>query len=815
MMSGAMADTRSQPTEEGSVLRWPKEKEKDPEPGELDPQEYHAALGTHRVFVKMAERKFEQVPHPSKRPELDHFLPALDAHRSNHTVLIDGPRGSGKTAVMLRLIHDWSELLRGNEIPNAPAEVAGQKEKKFEIVPVGLLDLEAVPQTANLATRVAGQFERVVAAMERRGVNDEPPRAAWATLESDALKSRQKWQRFVNAAALEWDRSLERRRATIDPEAYAVEVEQAESRGMHARESFREFVDALVKDWESWSPRRTAVPFFVVPIDDADLNPGRVVELFGLLRTLWHPRVGYLLTGDSGLFVHVLTSQFHSQINAPLLGEQRADGLFRALTLRAPNDAAERLARDYYQKAVSLENCLRLQALPGSIRLNFVRKSLRSSEALSILAKYIEADNVSSLALPGRWRKLKDLRDLIDSRKNIVPGELALRFWQDALDDSVLAGNELDEMRKLVELTDQLNFVGTTWPALSFYPTPPPFLPATVPALAAGVRTKDARAIPQFGRKLRASFRYNDKQEDERRYVGTVQSPQNVRWLDSSAVGALALMSSLAGFTVSAPILVVSACSLGDSARSRVRRFVPHSFTLVWQVPGSQRLYEQQVAVRLWNLQAVKFRNDSAELGKVFLSVVTKAWGLRDDDVDVLDWDKLAGIVVDRIGVDNDVVSRWCVRATLLAAPEWGLPPKSANAWLGQIRERAISAGKWEKLRNQMRAFRWDAIRDALYVQFVIRGDTQSLEAMALSQLDELSRLDGVERVVGYLDGFRRSFKPRSKLVTDSEAKTEAKHAILTTMQEFDSASYDWKKLTEPLPPVSPSRAAPKKRVRS
>jgi predicted ATPase len=90
----------SQPRDEAGILKWPKDP-KNPEPGELDPQQYAAARKAHELFVGMANIKAEEPQRPS---ELDSFLPRLDATRRNHTVLIDGTRGSGKTCVMLRLL---------------------------------------------------------------------------------------------------------------------------------------------------------------------------------------------------------------------------------------------------------------------------------------------------------------------------------------------------------------------------------------------------------------------------------------------------------------------------------------------------------------------------------------------------------------------------------------------------------------------------------------------------------------------------------------------------------------------------------------
>lgn len=420
--------TESRPRDEAYILRWP-EKPESPEAGELDPQQYAAVRNAQELFVGMANIPEEPA---REKSELDNFLPRLDAHRRNHTVLIDGSRGSGKTCVMLRLLHDWSAKLKGTELPmelRKPADGVA-------IVPVGLLDLESVPKSANLATRLAGMFERVVGAMERRGVDRAHAAtvAPWMPLDRDELASRAAWRKFVKAAALEWDRSLERRRANIDPEAYAVEAEQAEQAGAHARDQFRELIDRLIEDWQRWRPAEKR-PFFVVPIDDADLAPDRVVELFELMRTLWHPRVGYLLTGDSVLFEPVLATDFGKAV--------------------APAHA-EPLARDLFHKAIPLAQRLRLGPLGGNERLAAVRSALlmRQDSALNAGAQYLGVDDFSARALPGRWRRLRDLSALISQGGfdgQVGLQKLSVKLWNDALNDSTLAQPESDSLRKVVE----------------------------------------------------------------------------------------------------------------------------------------------------------------------------------------------------------------------------------------------------------------------------------------------------------------------------------------------------------------------------
>jgi hypothetical protein len=666
--------------------------------GDLDPQEYRAALGAHQLFAKMAARKFDPEQRASKRSELDQFLPVVDARRSNHTVLIDGARGSGKTGVMLRLVHDWSELLRGNTIDNFPAAIGSH-----EIVPVGLLDLEAVPQSANLATRLAGMFERVVAAMEGRKVHDDRPNAPWASLESDTLKSRETWKRFVNAAALEWDQSLERRRANVDPEAYAIEVEQAEVKGLRARETFGEFIDALVKDWSKWPPRKGLQPFFVVPIDDADLNPGRVVELFGLLRTLWHPRVGYLLTGDSGLFERVLTAHFQLEVSRAGVAHQAGQVVIIQAD-KDPEHPAERLATDYYRKVVSLANRLLLPDVPSDVRLKFIEGTVPNSEFEELL----QPNDGCSSPLPGRWRALADVKRLLETRKNWKKEQIAIEIWNAALNASPIP----EEFRK--QLTDAVLFDGKL-KLDDFY------APLVVP-----VATKESRhgaLTARYGHEFRGLVGdRNDLKKTEAQFVasGLVDDVMRHAWgnpppevrkvvaLDSTTVAAYVLLKKLAGRGGLAPHIISSWNPLPGIVESRLER-------RDWIVPYANNTEEQQEMIREWNARMSERIVDEADLARAYIAFILDF--VFKKRLGPPTWHDLAGAVVDGIGIGNTVEHAVLYEyLACLAAPEWGISAVHANAWLEALQQQANARRRWASLRDALRLRRLASLEEHMRI---------------------------------------------------------------------------------------------------
>lgn len=716
--------SESEQRDEGGILDW----------SMLDPQQHAAGCKAHELFVGMANRPYEE---PSKGSELFSFLPRLDAHRGNHTVLIDGTRGAGKTAVMLRLLQDWSNALRTGGATKAPLDKPSLQDGG-QLVPVGLLDLEAVPQTANLATRIAGMFERVVSAMERRGTKNEGMSSAptWALLQDDTLKSREKWQSFVGAAALEWDRSLERRRASIDPEAYAVEVEQAERKGLQARECFRAFIDALVKDWKGWHQQEKR-PFFIVPIDDADLNPGRVVELFGLLRTLWHPRVGYLLTGDSGLFTHVLTTHFRSQIDMPQL---RAPGTLGGGVVRLTDDPsrlAEGLARDLYQKGVPLAQRLKIAPLSAAERLSVVvdvlpRATLMSDNA-ETLADYLGADDLGALALPGRWRQLIDLRKRLQSgefEKPFGAERLAYALWCQALDEQPLRAWELRDLQDIVSIDERGRtpvFQGLAAINLSF------------------LSASEERHLSHFGNVIVQS-----------RIVvhGEAGTAQNRIRLGADALASLFLMRNVSRQKPVSGLMPENKFNfmlveVPFPVRMNDEALVLENTTgtdLVlpfrWPVPAWKQQLEKQRLYRRWEDRLLVFPGTMGELARTFLSLVFEVSGQQVGDSTA--WAVLASLIVSEAHLSSTMLGDWAYRsAGLLASPESGLLESDADDWLLALQEKALASNTWSGFRAFLKRARRKRVDFALN------------EARASAKLQELpatKRSKAVEAIIAEID---------------------------------------------------------------
>lgn len=352
-----------------------------------------------QLFGELAEQGWEA---PRKQGVFDRFLLRLDAERRNHVALIEGERGIGKTAVLLTLLRAWGAIERA-EGPDLCVGAPPEGVVRGRVVPVGLVDLQPLPPGTNLLVHLAGQLSRLVDAIDDIGTAPSPRQDAWNPNRPAEAASRTQWRAFVQAAAAGWDGRLDTRRASLDPEAFALEFEEAERHRLDVRERFRDLVDALVQEYPKVFQQRRGTPFFVIPIDDADMNPGRVREVLDLLRALWHPRVGFLVTGHNELFVEVLKDHL-------------AGGKDRTSTQQ------DGLAKAIYDKAIPPYQRFGLRVLPFAERMRLVGETLRQTRAFehplkpSHLLDYLEVNRLAGLMLPKNIRELRDWETLIVRR---------------------------------------------------------------------------------------------------------------------------------------------------------------------------------------------------------------------------------------------------------------------------------------------------------------------------------------------------------------------------------------------------------------
>ncbi|MEA2462852.1 MAG: hypothetical protein QOJ98_599, partial [Acidobacteriota bacterium] len=452
-----------------------------------------AVLDAHRRFTMLAQYPYECSPESTtaNRDSVEKFLPSLETETTavNRAVLIDGGRGSGKTVVLMRLLQFWSDSLREpprnqveDEFLAAIAEVeardhpAGKTKPDLAshpIVPIGFIQLSLLEESANLLTYLSGYLHQVIAAIiDARGARTRSGLSPWTAVEDSGTHLSQAWNQFLQAIAHASNDQTSERKKMLDPEAWALELRDAEFRRRDISDHFSELMNTLVNDFASKFLSRGRIPMFVIAIDDADMRPQQSVKLLNVIRQLSHPRVGFIMTGDTPLFVRMLTDSYLGRLRTPL----------RALDLDDRNSQeqledrrfAARLARDIYDKVVPRPHRYELPPLPESERVELltrqnekVRKLMFQTEALPrmirpvspkrkadfvetrTLLDYFDKSPALRAALPPRLRDMASFREYLDTQDRTVI-DVVDWLWQRTVDSSDIEPHDQKRLARVV-----------------------------------------------------------------------------------------------------------------------------------------------------------------------------------------------------------------------------------------------------------------------------------------------------------------------------------------------------------------------------
>jgi len=361
--------------------------------------------------------------HPSQ------FLPRLEVRRASNVLMIDGGRGTGKTSVFLSLLQFWTDALTvdgpsaGTATDAIQDEVVSKVLRERNIIPLDILDMQPLSGRPTLLLQLAGRLYRITERLMQARGDQEPayPRRP----EDAAEKSLWRWKDLARAVAIGQEDDPRQRREHSNPEDFTIELEQAERRRMHLSDTWREFIEALRSDVVEYRDRLRpakpgADPLFIVPIDDADMNPERGVELLELLRSLWHPRVVFLLTGDSGLFRTLLFNHY------------------KKVCPQMPDPMAQNLARDVLGKVIPPAQRLRCQ-VKRKAAFEYLKPFLPEA-----ITQRVERADLRE-AFPQRWRVLQDLKQSLEAQQ-LAPIEVAKVLFEEAVKGSGLRYEEQDHL---------------------------------------------------------------------------------------------------------------------------------------------------------------------------------------------------------------------------------------------------------------------------------------------------------------------------------------------------------------------------------
>jgi hypothetical protein len=337
---------------------------------ESRPLAWTELLDTQRAAIRSIHALLSEIAadlqRPRQRDERDEEelvkLVRIDHARSNRVLLIDGGRGTGKTSVLVTLVDLWSRTARRRD-PKYPDDAVVQAAlATIAIVPTAIVDLQPLPEGAHLMLHVCGHLRRF-ATLGSREASGERARDAPATETT--------WEAFAHAAAKVWQPRNERS-SRLTPEDLAEELADVEVERLDLNERFQKFVEAILAELRRQLSTDRQI-LLVVPIDDADLNPWRSLEVLDLLNWLKHPHVAFVLAGHSRLFGQVIYADTLGNLARPFRGLEMTptglEAIYGAARIKS-------LAKDLYNKVVPPSHRARLHTLSGAERLAAAKAAL-------------------------------------------------------------------------------------------------------------------------------------------------------------------------------------------------------------------------------------------------------------------------------------------------------------------------------------------------------------------------------------------------------------------------------------------------------
>lgn len=355
---------------------------------------------------------------------------AADVQRPSNVALIDGGRGSGKTSVMLTLVELWRQALARKVSPDredwwAFRAMSPRESLQWDpslggrIIPLRPLSMQPLPSSTLLLTWIANAVQEFGDSLENALPESETkvaqPRriAGWRPEWPQQRRSVELWERFIQQAAVSWQSSSEPRRTQLDPEAYAYELNQAEHSRHALVRTWRKFVTYVAREAANRFRAIDERACFVLPIDNVDTDAERCVELLELVRLLWHPRLVFLLTGQSRLIVQMLQVQGHGTLNRLLYSTATNDPKVLAAEARP---SAHEMAVDTYFKTIPPGQRFAIPRFTPGERFEVFEAIVRSSpppEALGRFLDLLRKDPVLQGALPPHYRPLHSLAQLL------------------------------------------------------------------------------------------------------------------------------------------------------------------------------------------------------------------------------------------------------------------------------------------------------------------------------------------------------------------------------------------------------------------
>lgn len=464
-----------EPRREAAPLEWDGGKDANDRltPAQKQAAEQLWALFRNHYLDGKARSRYHTTRYGGDKP-FSNVLPVIDDERRSQVVLIDGDRGAGKTALLVSLIDAWNRAVRREPTKSGYEQVVDEHGR---VVPIGLLDLRSLPNDTSLLVHISGLLRGLV---DDLGIGRRSAAPAISPLHTDN-EAMQTWESFLTAAA-STELRMRRRSAELDLQAFAAELHETEQDRQQVNERFARLIDHTLEAFErriELERGKKLTPVFVIAIDDADMSPSRLAECFEVLHNFVHPRVVFLLTGESELFEATLRAQFLGELRRPLAGAKLDTSERKALGDR---ERAWRLANRYYAKLIPPQHRYTLEEVPHEERVERLRGPL---EAIAVGDKnmWMFFDRMPGLAslLPGHLRELEDFKGelirALEEKKKLDAVGFLVRL-RDRLANALRAeGRDQTGLDDIIVMGDQLPFGQTARPHVLAFDTPPELRP--------------------------------------------------------------------------------------------------------------------------------------------------------------------------------------------------------------------------------------------------------------------------------------------------------------------------------------------------
>lgn len=676
---------------------------------ELTAEQRSAGDLATRLLRGMAERDGE-LPKP---PEGHAYVPLIDETRSNRVILLDGARGSGKSALLVTLVDAYVRALTGQGVPQG-YEVWLLPDDR--IVPVGLIDLQPLPRSSHLMLYLVTSLQKVVKSIEENRGTAGTGSAAWQPGSQHELLSRTRWREFARAAAMGWNDMSAADKHPLDPDSFTIELEEEEMLRLDVVTTFRRFIDALASDYAKWKKWQQK-PLFLLAIDDADMNTRLSRSLLDLLRTLWHPRLAFLLTGDTAMFLD-LGREHEADSVAQDDQDHNNDYHNNDIT------AIRKLRADIYAKIIPQKHRCKLRSLAPEQRLsvgpclgkNFFQVNLAPDTKTTKSAKQKKLEDLFKAspqtleALPDRLRHLHELAAFLqqseeDDGKLMAAqksARLIERTWTWVM-DNLAEPDDAEYFRRKIQIDDSGNLRVDFSTALR---------PVTANAQVVRIDNKMTLVLDYPER-----FQHPDPDPDQL----TTSGEDMLR----PVVAAMMLANdytAAVGQGFAEHSLVPSGLETLMFAHVAYRSY-SKLYRIPWPAPTWSSFEDLVRLAQKWKDALMTLKSSTIDIKayafvKTILSVGTskeKDKTLRIKHPEEKDWSALAQEIAAAANLPGSTqrqlaLSDWSIEcAALLTAPESGLSAEAANSFLGAL-QTALDK-KWPEARERLNETREKRIR--------------------------------------------------------------------------------------------------------